>query len=113
MILIYIYCKRFGLTENSEFNYRHLTIMLNLGIKGSCYFLHLHGRCGDTKVGLCLGHTLAFIRPCFKRFTQGPSWSWSYSSWIYNYLCNHCLSPLKLWIRTPFMARCTRYNIMW
>jgi len=28
---------------------------------------------------------------------QGPSWSWS---WIYNYLCNHCLSPLKLWIRT-------------
>ena len=34
-------------------------------------------------------------------------------SWIYNYLCNQCLSPLKLWVRTPFMARCTRYNIMW
>jgi hypothetical protein len=50
-------------------------------------------------------------------FTQsnrkvGPSWSWSYDSWIYNYLCNQCLSPLKLWVRTPFMARCTRY-IMW
>jgi hypothetical protein len=28
--------------------------------------------------------------------------AWSYSSWIYNYLCNQCLSPLKLWIRTPF-----------
>ena len=28
---------------------------------------------------------------------QGPSWSWSYGSWIYNYLCNQCLSPLKLW----------------
>jgi len=26
--------------------------------------------------------------------------------WIYNYLCNHCLSPLKL-------VRCTGYNIMW
>jgi len=42
-----------------------------------------------------------------------PSWSWSYGSWIDNYLCILCLSPLKLWVRTPFMARCTRYNIMW
>ena len=23
--------------------------------------------------------------------------SWSYGSWIYNYLCNQCLSPLMLW----------------
>jgi len=22
------------------------------------------------------------------------SWSWSYGSWIYNYLCKQCLSPL-------------------
>ena len=36
-----------------------------------------------------------------------------YGSWIYNYLCNQCLSPQKLWVRTPFMARCTRYNIVW
>ena len=43
---------------------------------------------------------------------KGLSWWWSSSSWIYNYLCNQCLSPLKLWVRTPFMARCTRY-IMW
>ena len=27
--------------------------------------------------------------------------SWSYGSWIYNYLCNQCLSPLTLWVRTP------------
>ena len=26
-------------------------------------------------------------------------WSWSYGCWIYNYLGNHCLSPLKLWVR--------------
>jgi hypothetical protein len=39
--------------------------------------------------------------------------SWSYGSWIYNYLCNQCLSPTKVWIRIPLMARCTRYNIMW
>ena len=38
---------------------------------------------------------------------------WSYSSWIYNYLCNQYLSPLKLWVWILFMARCTRYNIMW
>jgi len=40
-------------------------------------------------------------------------WSWSYGSWIYNYLCNHCQSPLTLWVRIPLMARCTWYNIMW
>ena len=45
--------------------------------------------------------------------SKGPSWSLSYGNWIYNDLCNQCLSPLKLWVRTPFMARCTRYNIMW
>jgi len=44
---------------------------------------------------------------------EGPSWSWSYDSWIYNYLCNQCLSPIKLWVWTPFMVRCTQYNIMW
>ena len=27
--------------------------------------------------------------------------SWSYSSWIYNYLCNQYLSPLTLWIQIP------------
>ena len=27
------------------------------------------------------------------------SWSWSYGSWIYNYLCNQCLPPLTLWVR--------------
>jgi hypothetical protein len=31
----------------------------------------------------------------------GPSWPWSYGSWIDNYLCNQCLSPLTLWVRIP------------
>ena len=31
---------------------------------------------------------------------QEPSWSWSSGSWIYNYLCNQCLSPLTVWVRT-------------
>jgi hypothetical protein len=31
----------------------------------------------------------------------GPLWWWSYGSWIYNYLCNQCLSLLKWWVRIP------------
>jgi hypothetical protein len=27
--------------------------------------------------------------------------SWVYGSWIYNYLCNQCLSQLTLWVRIP------------
>jgi hypothetical protein len=42
---------------------------------------------------------------------QWLSWSWSYgsSSWIYNYLCNQCLSQQKLWVQIPLMARCVVY----
>jgi hypothetical protein len=32
--------------------------------------------------------------------------------WSNNNLCRQCLSPLKLCVGTPLMARCTRYNIM-
>jgi len=28
---------------------------------------------------------------------EGLSWSWSYSSWIYNYLCNQCLFESCSW----------------
>ena len=34
-----------------------------------------------------------------------------YGSWIYNYLCNQCLSPLRLWIRITLMARCTHTTL--
>jgi hypothetical protein len=39
---------------------------------------------------------------------SGGRRSWSHGSWIYNYLCNQCLR-----VRTPFMGRRIRYNIMW
>ena len=29
--------------------------------------------------------------------------------WIYNYLCNQCLSPRKMWVRSSLMARCTTW----
>ena len=32
---------------------------------------------------------------------DGPSRSWSYGSWIYNYLCNQHLSALTLWVWIP------------
>jgi hypothetical protein len=35
------------------------------------------------------------------------SWAWSYGSWIYNYLCSECISPLMLWVRISIMTRCT------
>jgi len=38
--------------------------------------------------------------------------SWSYGSWISNYLCDHCISLLKLWVWIPLMERYPRYNIM-
>jgi len=36
------------------------------------------------------------------QLVEGLSWSWEYSSWIYNCLCNQCISPLKLLVRIPF-----------
>ena len=31
-------------------------------------------------------------------YTKGLLWSWLYGNWIYNYLCNQCLSKLTLWV---------------
>ena len=47
-------------------------------------------------------------------FLDQPSitmWPWSYGSWIYNYLCNQCLSPLMLWLQIPLTVRCTQYTL--
>jgi hypothetical protein len=50
-----------------------------------------------------------YINTCSSplHYFLGPSWSWSYGSWIYNYLCNQCLSTLMLWVRISIRARCT------
>jgi hypothetical protein len=39
-----------------------------------------------------------------EKYSINLSWSLSYGSWIYDYLCNQCLSPLKLWVRIRLMA---------
>jgi hypothetical protein len=36
-----------------------------------------------------------------------PPWPWSYGSWIYNYICSQCLSPLTLLVRISNRARWT------
>ena len=36
---------------------------------------------------------------------MGPSRSWPYGSWINNYICNQCLSPITMWVRIP-LRRC-------
>ena len=43
----------------------------------------------------------------YKMLGGGSSWKLSYGSWIYNYLCNQCLSPLMLWVRISIKAKCT------
>ena len=47
----------------------------------------------------CERGMMSLLLYIFKR--KGPFWSWSYVSWIYNCLCNQCLSPLALWVRIP------------
>jgi len=42
-----------------------------------------------------------------RHYSSGTSWLWSYVSWIYNYLCNQCLSSLMLWVLISTRARCT------
>jgi len=53
--------------------------------------------CQESKLPIYMVH----VPVCTKLASEPrPSWSWSCGSWIYNYLCNQYLSPLKLWIRT-------------
>ena len=42
---------------------------------------------------------------------RAPNVSRSYGSWIFNYLCIQCLTPLKLWVLIPLMVRCTRATL--
>ena len=50
---------------------------------------------------------LLYLITVWLYFREGPSWSWPYGSWIYNYLCNQCLSPLNFWVGISIRARCT------
>jgi len=44
---------------------------------------------------------------CSEVYLITHMWTWSYGSWIYNYICNQCISPLMLWVRISIRPRCT------
>ena len=66
------------------------------------------------KCSLFIPHSLGLIQNYdFLVGIHPELYPWSYGSWIYNDLCNQCLSPLMLLFWIPLMGKCTRYNIMW
>ena len=52
-------------------------------------------------------------QPTYRKMATNSGGRRGRDHWIFNHLCNQFLSPLKLWVRVPLMARCTQYNIMW
>ena len=44
---------------------------------------------------------------------QDQSWSWSYGSWIYNYLCNQCSITTDVVSSNLEQGELEVYNIMW
>ena len=53
--------------------------------------------------GAGLGFVISLAFSNFTLFFQMRGPSWSFGSWIYNYMCDKCLSPLTLWVRIPLM----------
>ena len=66
-------CRNFSCKSGSIVNHCYYFIISKWDIRSSHVYLHF---------------VHLYIR-------WGPSLSWSYGSWIYNYLCNQCLSPLS------------------
>ena len=72
----------------------------------TCFVSSIHDNLGTVKILIvkntqCSLQTLVHFRSMLLshqyKLKQGPSWS--YGSWVYNYLCNQCLSPLTLRVR--------------
>jgi hypothetical protein len=66
----------------------------------------------DTNLCLHMHLTIVGMFNSMSYFFLNERSPWSYVSWICNYLCNQCLSPVELWGLLPLMARCTRFKIM-
>ena len=60
-----------------------------------------------------LGRTSNWLpHPIRTLYYLGPSCLWSHCSWIYNYTCNQCLSPLTLWVRIGGIYSIQHYVII-
>ena len=47
-----------------------------------------------------------FLKRLGQSLSNATPWSY-HIGWIYNYICNQCLSPLKLWVRISIRAEDT------
>jgi hypothetical protein len=83
-----------------------------------------HNKTRTLQYNICLNFLIALRKSKINRAisasqicpsigTHWPLLSWSIGSWISDYMCNQCLSPLTLWAWIPLMAKCTRYNFIW
>ena len=94
--------------SNTEITFLHNTRHISLKpilehVHIRCmYHIYLNHTCCAQTLKYVLGIIVSLL------YNKGPSWSWSYDSWIYNY---QCVSLLKLWVRILLMLRCTWYNI--
>jgi len=75
---------------------------------GSMWDLMIENNYHQYQTTLLSNFTLVYFKCC--RFVievassspeQGPSWSWWYGSWIYDYMCNQCLTQVTFWVRIP------------
>ena len=80
--------------EHTKKNINFVKDHLGLGL--AQHFLEIHSRNIPVKY-------------CFT-FHKGPSWSWSYGGWIYNYLCNQCLSPITIKVVSSNPIHCEVYS---
>jgi hypothetical protein len=87
------------------------------GWYGSCERVHVIIKHGHYNTIYALTFLLRWeSQKSTERSVIGTNWpllSWSIGSWISDYMCKQCQSPLTLWAWIPLMARCTRYNFPW
>ena len=101
------------MNKNEMLSYTEEKEELNMGFKRNYIQSYLHWQFwiwSSIKMNSCLQE-----KACSVNFWNSPihifynymymsrftSWPWSYVSWICRFLCNQCLSPLKLWVRIP------------
>jgi hypothetical protein len=75
--------------------------LLEITIKFNGCFMSIHIILYCSSYDYCLTIIKILCDMTSLKVIEGPSWSWSGGSWIYDYLCNQCLSPLTLCVRIP------------
>jgi hypothetical protein len=90
------FSQNYGITKVVQFCI-HVPVLtffqaISLGFFYFTGYLHIYSRCSyyqDFYFLQFFSHKIAVVEH------KGPSWSWLYGSWIYNYLCNQCYHHLS------------------